>query len=199
MRNAVRLILLVRHGVHDEVGRVLSGRSDIPLNDAGRHEAEQLAAHLARMPIRSLHVSPRRRTLETAVPVGELLRLPIEIAPALDEIDFGRFTGRSFADLAPDPDWQRWNSDRAAARCPGGETMAEAVARAADYLFALPESAFPLLAVTHCDIIRGLVAHILGMTFDRMFALDCDPGSVTTLALDNGGGVRLVSLNLRPD
>ena len=39
-----RLVGLVRHGSHDELGRVLSGRtSDVALNDAGRDEAWALA------------------------------------------------------------------------------------------------------------------------------------------------------------
>ncbi len=37
----------------------------------------------------------------------------VEKVEDLDEIDFGTFTGRSFADLDGDPDWRTWNEDRA--------------------------------------------------------------------------------------
>lgn len=190
------IIHLVRHGTHDEVGKVLSGRSEIALNPAGRDEAAALAGMFADLPLISVHSSPRRRAIETATPVALKRGLKIIEAPALDEIDFGGFTGRAFDTLEPDADWRRWNADRGAARCPGGETMGEAVARARDYVMSLPHDAAPALCVTHCDIIRGVVADLLGLPLNRIFGLECDPGSVTTLAID-GGAVRLVTLNAR--
>ena len=61
---------------------------------------------------------------------------------------------RSFAALEDDPAWRRWNEERGLARCPGGETMAEAVARSCDFLFSLPPG--EAICVTHCDVIRAL-------------------------------------------
>lgn len=192
-----RLIILARHGAHAEVGRVLSGRSEIPLSSEGEREAAALARAAQDVGLASLHASPRRRTQQTAAPVATALGLPVTTAPALDEIDFGAFSGRSFDALAGDAAWQLWNAARDTARCPGGETMAEAVARAQAYLAALPAAQTPALCVTHCDIIRGIVANVLGVSYAKMFALDCDPGSLTTLAVE-GEAWRLVSLNLRP-
>ncbi len=191
-----RVIHLVRHGAHDEVGKVLSGRSQIALNQTGRHEAERLIEMFADLPILSIHSSPRRRASETALPLAQSRGLPIHVADSLDEIDFGGFSGRGFSALAGDADWQRWNAERAHVRCPGGETMGEAVARARDWLLALPEVATPAVCVTHCDVIRGVVADQLGIGLHRIFALECDPGSVTTLSID-GGSTRLVTLNAR--
>jgi len=189
-----RLIHLVRHGRHAEIGHVLSGRSEIGLSDVGHAQADVTAAHLARGPIASIHSSPRRRARETAAPVAARTGLPVLIANALDEIDFGRFTGMPFDALADDLDWQAWNTERATARCPGGETMGEAIDRVWSYIGALPETQTPALCVSHCDIIRGLVATVIGLDFGRIFALDCDPASVTTLVLD-GSDARLVGLN----
>ncbi|WP_069207584.1 histidine phosphatase family protein [Sphingomonas panacis] len=190
----MKIVILARHGAHAEVGHVLSGRSEIALSPRGQAEAVALAQALDGTPIASLHASPRRRARDTAAPLGERRGLAVEIAPALDEIDFGAFTGRSFAELDSDPDWFRWNAERATARCPDGETMAEASARAAGYLNSLAPDRLPALCVSHCDVIRGLVARQLGLGFDRMFALECDPASRTTLDLDSG---RLVALNER--
>ena len=193
----IRTILLARHGVHAEVGHVLSGRSEIALSPGGRADAERLAIWLDRGRIASLHVSPRARTRETAEPVAGRRGLTATIAPALDEIDFGAFTGRSFAALDADPAWRRWNAERDSARCPGGETMAQAVERAWRYIHAIPASDAPALCVTHCDVIRGLVARHFGLPFTAIYRFNCDPGSVTTLALDEAG-TRLVALNERP-
>lgn len=189
--------MLARHGTHAEVGHVLSGRSEIGLGMRGHAEAAALARRLADVPLASIHASPRRRTVETARVVANGRDIAMQVAPALDEIDFGAFTGRSFAALDDDPAWRRWNAERGSARCPGGETMAEAVARAWHYLDALTIQDTPALCVTHCDVIRGLVAQLLGIDANRMFAFDCDPGSITTIAIE-GAGARLMTLNERP-
>jgi broad specificity phosphatase PhoE len=192
-----RTILLARHGIHAEVGHVLSGRSEIALADEGRAEAERLVGWLDRVKLSSIHTSPRARTQQTAAPAAARAGLVPVVAPALDEIDFGAFTGRDFASLDADTDWQRWNAERDTARCPDGETMAEAVERAWRYIRAIPASDAPALCVTHCDVIRGLVARLLGVSFTRIYAFDCDPGSVTTLQLSDTG-TRLIALNERP-
>ena len=193
-----RRVLLIRHGSHAEVGHVLSGRSAIALDARGRAEAAAVARHLDGMATTAIYSSPRTRTRETAAAIvagRAAAGGDVAIAPALDEVDFGRFTGMRFDALARDPDWHRWNAERASARCPGGETMAEAVARAVGFVATLGEGA--TVCVTHCDIIRGVVAHYLGLGLERIFALGCDPGSVTTLELE-GDGARLVALNERP-
>ncbi|MDT8757687.1 histidine phosphatase family protein [Sphingomonas psychrotolerans] len=189
-------IHLVRHGTHAEVGRVLSGRSEIALDTRGCGEVQALVDVVSGLPIRSLHTSPRRRARETIAPLAARLGLDVHITPALDEVDFGGFTGRSFAELDGDPAWQKWNAERNEARCPGGETMAEAAVRAAAYLRGIPSDQSPALCVSHCDVIRGVVAQALGLSFDRIFQFDCDPASITTLEL-SGAGARIVSLNQR--
>lgn len=189
-----RSILLARHGHHQEVGRVLSGRSDISLDRQGQAEAAALARLVAARRVTRIVTSPRARTRETAAVVAAALQLPVMVDAALDEIDFGDFTGRSFAALDGDPDWQRWNAERETARCPGGETMAEAVARAVAFVAACGEGV--TVCVSHCDVIRGVVAHYLGLPLERIFSLGCDPGSVTTLSLE-GEGAMVVAVNER--
>ena len=189
-----RSIMLARHGHHQEVGRVLSGRSDISLDQQGRAEAGALAGLVASRGVTRIVSSPRARTRETAAAVAAALALPVEIAAELDEVDFGDFTGRAFAALDRDADWQRWNAERATARCPDGETMGEAVARAVGFVAGCGEGV--TLCVSHCDVIRGVVAHYLGLPLDRIFSLGCDPGSVTTLSLQGEGAI-VVALNER--
>ena len=189
-------VILVRHGTHDEVGKVLSGRSGIGLNDKGRAEAQALARVLDGVAIASLHSSPRRRARETVSWLAEGRGLSVRIAPELDEIDFGAFSGREFATLDNDANWVCWNARRGTARCPGGESMREAIDRVSAYVAALPPEDCPAVCVTHCDIIRGYVAQQLGLGLDRLFALDCDPGSRTTLEI-SADAVRLIALNER--
>lgn len=190
-----RIVHLARHGSHAEVGKVLSGRSDIGLSAQGRAEAAALAARLAGTPLRAIYTSPRPRTRETAAFVAARHDLEIQDSDALDEIDFGEWTGAAFEDLEPDPRWKVWNAQRDQACAPGGETMVAAVARARRFVERIAEE--EILCVTHCDIIRGLVASYLGLGLNRLLTFDCDPASLTTLAIGPDGG-RVVTVNERP-
>ena len=73
--------------------------------------------------------------------------------------------------------------------------MALATVRALRHLEA-NEHRGAMVCVTHCDIIRGLVAHYLGLDVHRLFAFDIDPASVTTIQVDHGCG-RIISVNER--
>jgi broad specificity phosphatase PhoE len=191
-----RTIYLARHASHDEVGIVLSGRSDITINQAGRAEAARLAKRLASVPLAAVYSSPRPRARETAAIVAQTHGLTVVDADGLDEIDFGGWTGKSFVALASDPDWRHWNERRGSAATPKGEDMNTATARAVRHIEAVAGEA-PVLCVSHCDVIRGVVAHYLGLDADRLLGFDVDPASLTQLALHQGGG-RLVALNERP-
>ncbi|MFZ5708003.1 MAG: histidine phosphatase family protein [Pseudomonadota bacterium] len=191
-------IFLARHGTHAEAGQILSGRSGIALSPAGEAQAERLGRLARRERVAKVQTSPRARTVRTARIVADALGVDTEIESALDEIDFGDWTGRSFATLESDPAWVRWNEARHVAATPNGETMASATQRATSHLDALAASgADRVLCVSHCDVIRGAVAHYLGLSLDRLLHFDVDPGSLTTLVLDGKGG-RLVRLNEVP-
>lgn len=180
------IVHLVRHGHHDELGAVLSGRSAIRLSATGRAEARALASRLARREVGSVHASPRSRTMETAAVLAAPHALVPAAVAALDEVEFGEWTGRSFAELAGDARWDEWNRNRSGARAPGGESMSEAVARARAHIDQLETDKGEIVCVTHCDIIRGLVADWLGLSLDRLLDLPCPPGSLTSIALGQG-------------
>src|SRR3712207_6782721 len=144
-------VLLLRHGAHEDVGRRLTGRApDGGLTQRGRQQVEAAAAQLERSPPTAIFASPRRRTQETASIVARHFGLTVETSPALDELDFGDWTGRDFGELVSDRRWGEWNAKRATARCPGGESQGEAQARALAFAFeAAAHHERPLL-VTHC-------------------------------------------------
>jgi broad specificity phosphatase PhoE len=121
--------------------------------------------------------------METAILVAERFGLPVSPSDALDEIDFGEWTGASFIDLAADRRWTEWNSSRSTARCPGGESQSEAQARALAFAFEAATASERPLLVTHCDIIRALICWEERRSLDDIHAVRCDPGSVATLEI----------------
>ena len=188
-------ILLVRHGAHDELGHVLSGRSDIALNAAGQAQVASLSQRLSAAHLTRIDTSPRRRARDTAAIIAERHGLEAKDASGLDEVDFGEWAGQSFAALGNDRRWQTWNAARGTAATPSGETMAIATARALRHLEGI-EIAGVILCVSHCDIIRGIVAHYLGLDVDRLLSFDIDPASITTIQLHCGVG-RVIAVNER--
>jgi len=191
---------LVRHGAHGDLGRVLSGRAGTAaLTQAGREQVRRLAECGVLGRLNAIHASPRVRTQETGAILGAAHGVPCDRIEALDEIDFGAWTGAAFAELEGDPDWRAWNERRSVARTPGGETMRQAVGRAVSHLAASAQ-AMPgavIACVTHSDIIRGVIAHYLGLNLDDILRFDIDPGSVSTILLD-GQGARATRVNMVP-
>lgn len=190
-------VLLLRHALHARDPGVLWGRTPgIPLGAEGRAQAEALAQGLQGRAIAALYTSPRERCRETAAPLAAAVGRSAEPDPSLDEIDYGAWTGRAFADLEGDPDWTRWNASRAAAAPPQGEAMHAVQARARARLAAwvVTHAGGTVAAVTHQDVIKAVVCEVLGLSLDRLHAFDVDPASVTTLVLWPGSG-KVVRLN----
>ena len=191
-------ILLIRHAAHSHLGNILSGRSpDIALSSHGRSQADALAGRLRSVAIDALHTSPVQRARETADAVAALhAGLVPEVTPSLDELDFGDWAGRAFIELDDDPRWATWNETRSQAVAPNGESMTQAQHRAWAHI----ESTASLYAgktvamVSHCDIIRAVVAQVLGLSLDHYGRFDVDPASITRLAVGDWGA-KILSLN----
>ena len=168
------------------------------LSGEGLEQAQIVADLLGTIPLAAVYSSPLERAWYTARDIAEPHGLRVELAEDLDEIDFGDWSGARFSDLEGDEEWQRWNEARGSARCPGGETMAEAVDRARSRLerIASDHDGATVVAVTHCDIIRGVLAHYLGMPLDNVLRFDVDPASISTLELGRWGA-RVRSVNER--
>jgi broad specificity phosphatase PhoE len=189
--------LLVRHASHDLLGRVLAGRkAGVHLSEAGYREAIGVADRLSRENAVAVHSSPRERARETAQPIAERLGLEVEVYSGLDEIDFGEWTGLTFDALKPDPWWQAWNTARSETRCPGGETMVEAQARAVRHIEAtrLRYGTAHVILVSHQDVIKSVLAHVLGLSLDCMHRFEVGPASVSAIAIGDWGG-KVLSMN----
>ncbi len=190
-------IYLIRHGENDFVGHAIAGRSPgVHLNALGRKQAEQLAEHLATFPIRHLVSSPLERARETAEPLVQKLGVQLDISPALLEIDFGEWMGKTFAALERREDWRQWNAFRSGGRTPAGESMLQVQGRVVGEIERLrrqwPDEHIALFS--HGDPIRSAVMYYLGMPLDLLHRLEVSTASLSVLAIDNWQ-VRLLCFN----
>ena len=187
----------MRHAAHDRVDRVLCGRMPgVGLGEAGQRQAEALARRFACEGVDAVWTSPLQRARETAEPVAARLGLAARPCDALCEIDFGAWTGQAFDALRDDPRWRRWNEARGSERPPGGESMTEAQTRAAAEV-ERARAEHPdgrVVLVSHGDVIKAVIAGVLGLSLDAHARFEIAPASISALAVWDGGG-KVLSMN----
>lgn len=189
---------LVRHAAHDNLGSYLAGRLEgITLGPQGLEQAGRLAQRMRREEISEVYCSPRERTRQTAEAITSASSLaPPLVTDSLDEVDFGCWAGKTFDILDQDPSWHRWNSVRSMARTPAGETMLDVQGRIVGFLETLcakPDGK-GIVLVSHADVIKAAVSHVLGLSIDSWPRFEIAPASVTTIVLGEWGG-KLITLN----
>ncbi|MBY5333384.1 histidine phosphatase family protein [Rhizobium leguminosarum] len=189
---------LVRHAAHDNVGNFLAGcTAGISLGEAGRSQVQRLGQRLRREDITEIYTSPRERTRETAEGIASACGLSLpQTDNALDEVNFGDWSGKTFEVLNDDPLWRRWNTTRSLTRTPGGETMLDVQTR----IFGLMETLASggdktrIALVSHADVIKAGVSHVLGLPIDAWPRFDIAPASVTTVVIGDWGA-KVMTLN----
>lgn len=91
-----RRFLLLRHGATElHSGKVIMGRYDAHLSEAGRAQMLEQGRRLAAMGLRcrALYHSPQRRARDSALLVNQALSLPLHGEEALQEISLGAWDG----------------------------------------------------------------------------------------------------------
>ena len=147
-------ILLVRHGETDgNAARVLQ-RPDVPLNDRGLRQAEQLARRLSAFGFVGILCSDLLRARMTAAPLAARSGIAIEQSPLLQERNFGDLRGMAYPALPEDP----FGPD---VRPPNGEDWPTFHARVADaFAFIVSRRRGvngTVVVVTHGLVCRALV------------------------------------------
>jgi probable phosphoglycerate mutase len=122
---ATHKILLIRHGETEwSKSGQHTGRTDLPLTDAGRQRAEALGRYLARRRFALVLSSPLIRALDTCRLAG--YGDQVQLTDDLLEWDYGEYEGRRTVDIQEErPGWLLWNDG-----VPGGETVEQVGARA---------------------------------------------------------------------
>jgi probable phosphomutase (TIGR03848 family) len=178
---------------------MLPGRAaGLHLAEKGRAQADLVAGRIAAMdkPPTAIYASPLERTRETAAPIAAALGLRVRTARGLIEVDVGEWTEKSLARLYKNKAWptvQRWPSGFT---FPGGESFSEMSTRSTTAVLGLVK-AHPgetIVAVSHADPIKAVVAAAAGIPLDLMQRLVISPCSVSAL-LFTGGGPAILCVN----
>lgn len=177
------LISLLRHGEPEQPGLLL-GRTDPVLSDRGWRQFRQQTAAGAWSRIVS---SPLRRSREPAEALAKEHGLPYQLDSDWSELDFGRWDGRSPAELRADhataAQLDRFYADESAPAPPEGENWQALnirVGRAFGSLLATGVDD-TVLVVTHAGPMRMALSLACGIPFEQTWAFRIEYGTRITL------------------
>ena len=171
-------LYLARHGETEwSLSKQHTGRTDIPLTDNGRRQAEALGELFGGRPVEGVYSSPLGRAEETA----RLAGFPgAEPRDELLEFDYGEYEGRTTADIRDErPGWYLWRDG-----CPGGETPAQVAERVGRLIDELRQRDADAVLFAHGHVLRALAARWLGLGPEAggLFALET--ATVSTLGYE---------------
>ena len=173
--------ILVRHGETEwTISGQHTGRTDVPLTEAGRQQAKLLGGVLGALvtdePFALVLTSPLSRAMETCQLAG--LGDEIQARDDLREWDYGDYEGRRTADIRETrPGWLLWTDG-----VPGGETISEVAARTDRVIAEIRAASGPVAVFAHGHLLRVLAARWLEVDPSFGGRLALNPASVSRLA-----------------
>lgn len=190
----------LRHGetAWNAQGR-LCGRTDVPLSDEGRRQAQLLALRLRPISVDALYSSPLSRALETACLIGQALGLEPVMDNRLAELNYGTWEGRTFEEIERGTPvaYKAWEGDPAHLAPPQGESGMELIQRVMPFLVeaAQHHKQGNVVVVCHKTVCRLLACHILGVPLtEYRRRITVDNAAVNILEAVEGGW-RVMTLN----
>jgi len=159
---------LFRHGETEwSLSGAHTGRTDLPLTDAGRARAAAMGRYLKQRPFALVLTSPMARARETCRLAG--YGEAAQIDPNLQEWDYGGYEGRTTAEIHKErPGWSLW-----ADGVPNGETVEQVGQRARAVIERAAPAGGDVALFAHGHILRIVTATWLGLepADGRLFAL----------------------------
>ncbi|MNI68565.1 Alpha-ribazole phosphatase [compost metagenome] len=185
------IIDLLRHG-ETELGGGLRGSLDDALTAKGW--AQMQAAVDATGPWQVLVSSPLQRCARFAQALGEQIRLPVQLAPGLQELHFGEWEGRSAADLMLTHEQQlgQFWADPYAFTPPEGERVEDFSTRVLAAVGRLQASCAGqrVLLISHGGVMRLLLARARGLPREQLLNVEVGHGALFSLRVETGVTLR---------
>lgn len=190
-------LILIRHGYTDWNDKKLAGwLPDVHLNDLGKKQAEELPQRLAALDFAAIYSSPLERTVETAQPLAKARGLRIHRVTDLGEVNFGDWQGQTLKVLSGKKEWRIVQAAPSAFQFPNGESFRGTQSRAVGAIEKISASHAKdtIVAFSHGDVIKLIVAYYSGIALDNFQRVAISPASISVIEL-GPFGARLGRLN----
>jgi broad specificity phosphatase PhoE len=185
-------LLVARHGETEwSVTGRHTGRTDLPLTEAGRRRARSLGGTLRNRSFELVLTSPLRRAIETCELAG--LAQQAQVRDDLREWDYGDYEAITTAEIRERrPGWSLWRDG-----CPNGEIAADVGARADRVLAEVGAADGDSIAFGHGHMLRVLAARWLGLPPEDGALFTLGTGALSLLGYEHDLPV-IVRWNLTP-
>ncbi|NQT69630.1 MAG: histidine phosphatase family protein [Desulfobacteraceae bacterium] len=173
-------LLLARHGESDWNSiDLIQGQQDRPLSPAGYKQRKNLFFLLQPVTLARIFTSTLQRTIQTAQPISEEKKIPIERMPALNEAKLGVFEGENktfFSDDFSKKMYQSFLDDEINVMLPGGgENLKMVDMRIAQpvtmFLDAVASSGHTLV-VGHRNVNKMIMRNLLGLSLEEGYRVE---------------------------
>jgi broad specificity phosphatase PhoE len=181
-------LVCVRHGrTAWNAVRRFQGRTDVPLDDEGRAQAQALAAHLASEHFDFALASDLSRATATAAAIGAACGVAVMSEPRLREMNFGAWEGLTWDEITERfPETAGRPSTAARQYTPvGGETFDDVSARIRDVLADVTARLTGdgrALIVSHAGVMHAILRVALDETEPAALGVSLVPASIMRLS-----------------
>ena len=196
--NNSRRLYLIRHCHTSGDGRCISA-TDLPLDDFGEHQADNLARWVSDKRLGAVYSSPLCRAVKTAERLGVA---PVVIRSGLREVNVGAWENLTFDEIKNlySEDFLARGKNPGTSAPTGGESIKDAGFRLLDCLRGIvAETDSDVAVVSHGGALRGLVCALLGRDIEEAPALPLPWGSVSELEVSPDGCLSVISFGEMPE
>ena len=181
-------LFLLRHGeVEERCQHDFGGRIDMGLSPRGHEQAAALAKYLRARNIHLVYASPMKRVQQTLVPFASQFTNPPIVLEALQEVDFGDWTGLNGEQVRTrfNANAAAWTDQLEKAAIPNAESATRLRARIEPCLQQMIRShpGQNIAVVCHGGVIRMMLAILLALPFSPMGLVGIEYASLTQVEL----------------
>ncbi len=186
-------LYFLRHG-QTECSRSNSycGSIDPELTPDGMEMAQVFADAYSSTSWKAIFSSPMRRTIATAKPLCDIVKLQPEFRDGLKEINYGQWEGKTPETVSVEfhDEYIRWLADPAWYAPTGGEMAIAIASRAMQVIEEIKQRYTDgnVLVVSHKATIRIMLCSLMGIDVGRFrYRLGCPVGSVSIVEFTSHG------------
>ncbi|MEI6611039.1 MAG: histidine phosphatase family protein [Deltaproteobacteria bacterium] len=193
------LLFLLRHGQiegHEEK-RFIGSRTNIPLDHVGKAQALAWQKEFSEISFDAVYSSELKRCRDTAALICP--EENIQIDPVLNEINMGKWDGKSFDEIreAVPFEYERRGRQIDSFRPPEGESFQDLLERVLPFFDCCikmhqSQQSRRILVVTHAGVIRVIACRLLKINPKQLFEIRMDYGHLLLISTMPAGNTPIL-------
>lgn len=189
---------LIRHAesIANSLGIYQGQTHDTELSLRGKKQAKSLAKYFRNKNIDFIIASPLKRTKITAGAISLVTGAKIIFETSVLETNHGKWEGKhkDVIERKWKSVFKKWQKSPGDTSFPDGESFKKTQERVIEWWSSFKNTPGEFAVVTHDNIIRIIIADVLGLKLNKIWNFHITPTGVTAIE-NTEGNLRLVTLN----